>query len=109
MSNVETVRLSELQHIPPDPVHFLEMLIHILEIFKFRKTASMTYLAVLLHKIFLTELGIDLGPVEDAPGPGSVVEGGEGLLHVDGSWGDRGDDGGLRPPAQRVLEQPGEF
>lgn len=69
----------------------------------------MTYLAVLLHKIFLTELGIDLGPVEDAPGPGSVVEGGEGLLHVDGSWGDRGDDGGLRPPAQRVLEQPGEF
>ena len=69
----------------------------------------MTYLAVLLHQIFLTELGVDLGPVEDAPGPGGVVECGEGLLHVDGCWRYRGDDGGLGPTAQRVLEQPGQF
>ena len=69
----------------------------------------MFYLAVLLHEIFFAELGVDLGPVENASGPGGVVQCGEGLLHVDGGGRDGGDDGGLGPPTQRVLEQPGQF
>ena len=44
----------------------------------------MSDLAVLLHEIFFAELGVDLGTVEDASGPGGVVQCGESLLHVDG-------------------------
>ena len=105
MSDVETVGFPELEHVPPDPIHFLV----IINFKSPTEETSLTYLAVLLHQIFFTELGVDLGPVEDASGPGGVVEGGEGLLHVDGGGGDGGDDGGLGPPAQRVLEQPGQF
>ena len=81
------------------------MILHTL----FTEETSRTYLAVLLHQIFFAELGVDLGPVEDASGPGGVVEGGEGLLHVDGRRRNGGDDGGFGPSAQRVLKQPGEL
>lgn len=36
-------------------------------------------------------------------------QGGLGLLQVDGGRGDGGDDGGLGPAAQGVLEKPGQL
>ena len=63
------------------------------------------FIPVLLDQVLLAESGVDLWSVEDAPGPVGVVQRGEGLLHVDGGRGHRGDDGGLGSTTERILDK----
>ena len=64
----------------------------------------LNFAGVLLQLGALGHLLVDLGLVLDVFGPVSVVQSGEGLLQVDAGRGDGGDDGGLGPAAQGVLQ-----
>ena len=52
---------------------------------------------------------VDFGSVGDVLGPVGIVQRGEGLLEVAGSWADRRYDGGLCTTSQRVLQDPRQF
>ena len=59
-----------------------------------------------LDECFLGESLVDLRSVGDVLGPVGIVQRGEGLLDVAHGGADRGNDGGLGPSSQRVLQDP---